>query len=66
MCQKNSYKTCREKSGLTAQEVAGLVGVAISSVYNWEHGKTTPDAVVIVKLAQLYGVSADQLIAIKN
>lgn len=58
-----NYKAVRKRVGMTAQEVATKLGVAISTVYSWESGKTSPDSIFVYKLANLYGCTADELIA---
>ena len=58
-----NYKSVRKRAGLTAQEAATAIGVAISTLYSWESGKTSPNSVFVCKLANLYGCTADELIA---
>lgn len=58
-----NYKEIRKRVGMTAQEVATKLGVAISTVYSWESGKTSPNSVFIAELCKLYGCTADELIA---
>jgi transcriptional regulator with XRE-family HTH domain len=44
------------------EDVADAMDVAQSAVSKWETGETTPDALQIVKLAALYGVTAEYLV----
>lgn len=60
---KNSYRQARENSGLKAQIAATKLGISVSTLSNWERGETSPNAVYVVRMAKLYGVSADELIA---
>ncbi|MCQ4164531.1 helix-turn-helix domain-containing protein [Tahibacter harae] len=46
-------KTLRARLGLSAAELAALLGVTGQSVYNWEQKKSTPRAAQLVQLAQL-------------
>jgi transcriptional regulator with XRE-family HTH domain len=63
MAEKNSaIRECREEAGYTAQEAATKLGCAISTLLNYEHGKTYPTAVRIHDMAQLYGCSVDRLL----
>lgn len=43
----------RQRLGLSAADVAQLLGVSGLSIYKWESGKTRPRAVQIEKIAQL-------------
>lgn len=46
-------KTLRTRLGLSAAELAALLGVTGQSVYNWEQKKSTPRAAQLAQLAQL-------------
>ena len=46
-------KTLRARLGLSAAELAVLLGVTGQSVYNWEQKKSTPRAAQLAQLAQL-------------
>lgn len=46
-------KSLRARLGLSAAELAGLLGVTGQSVYNWEQKKSTPRAAQLAQLAQL-------------
>ena len=48
---------------LTAQEVATQLGVSVSSVFNWDNGRTEPTLKVrqMLKLCQLYQCSLETL-----
>lgn len=43
----------RARLGLSADEYARLVGVSPQSIYNWEHGHTTPRPAQVAVIAQL-------------
>lgn len=53
----------RERKHLRTVDVASKVGVAESTVRNWEYGKTVPKLRVdqIEELLKLYGCSFDEL-----
>ena len=40
------------------------LGISIGTLYNWEGGKTKPDAHDIRVMAETYGTSADYLLGI--
>lgn len=50
-------------AGLTQQAVANDLGVAAAAVSGWERRRYKPPAVVLPKLAELYGASQDELVA---
>jgi len=54
-------KQCRDKQGLTQQEVAEKSGYSRNSIINWEKGIRIPDANVVKTLAQILGSSAAYL-----
>lgn len=56
-------KELRQKAGLRAEEVAAHIGVAHSSIRNWEQGRTIPKLRVdqIGSLLKLYNCSFDDL-----
>ena len=56
------YKKIRKDVGMTAQEVATKIGVSISTLFSWESGKTSPDSIFVIQLANHYGCTADELI----
>ena len=52
----------RLKSGLSQEEAAAQLGVSPQSVSKWETDKCYPEFLLILPLARLFGVSADQLL----
>jgi len=46
-------KSQRARLGLSAGEYATLVGVSPQSIYNWEHGHTSPRPAQVAVMAQL-------------
>lgn len=58
-----SFKKAREKSGLTQQDLAALLGVDQSAVCLWETGKTQPRAKLLPKIAELLHCSVDDLLS---
>lgn len=51
----------RRAADVTQQELAHALGVAISTVSNWELGVTVPPLDKARKVAQLFNVSLDSL-----
>lgn len=58
-------KELRRKNDLTQEKLADFLGVTYQSVSKWECGTTMPDLALIVPLARLLGVSADELLGMK-
>lgn len=52
----------RRASGLSQEKAAEAVGVTRQALAKWESGETTPDVFHSDKLAELYGVSLDDLL----
>ena len=53
----------RKGAGMTQQEVADRLGVSNKTVSKWESGGGFPDIAILPALAELYGVTADDLLA---
>lgn len=58
-----SFKSAREKSGLTQRDLATELGVDQSTVSLWEIGKTQPRAKLLPRLAGILGCTVDELLA---
>lgn len=56
---KITLKAARVNAGLTQQDVAKELNVAISTVRNWENGVTTPRLAYFVQLCKLYNMPMD-------
>jgi len=58
-------KHLRERKNLRTVDVASKVGIAESTVRNWEYGKTIPKlrADQFEALLRLYGIGFDELMA---
>ena len=53
----------RRARGMTQQEAAEQLGVSNKTVSKWENGAGLPDITVLPALAELYGVTADDILA---
>lgn len=56
-----SLASARINTGLSQTEVARRLGVDQSSVSCWESGRRMPRAIMLVKLAELYCCTIDEL-----
>lgn len=51
----------REERGMSRNEVAELLNVTLPTVHRWETGVRTPDLVMVMKLANILGITLDDL-----
>ena len=59
-------KQLRRQQGLTQERLADHLGVTDKAVSKWECGLTAPDLALIMPLARILGVSADELLGGKK
>lgn len=52
----------RKSKGYTQQEAAELLGVSNKTVSSWETGASCPDISMLPALAELYGVTCDEIV----
>ncbi len=55
-------KEIRRRDGITQNQAAAQLGVSLGAVGNWESDKRTPDAEMLVHIADTFGVSVDYLL----
>lgn len=58
---KITLRAARVNAGLSQQEAAGKIGVAVSTLRNWENGKTFPNQPKIERICEVYGITFDVL-----
>lgn len=58
---KISLKAARVNANLSQQVAADRIGVAVSTLRNWESGKTFPNQPKIEKICEVYGIPFDVL-----
>ncbi|MDE7083877.1 MAG: helix-turn-helix domain-containing protein [Clostridia bacterium] len=54
-------KDIRNEVGLSREEVAERLGVAVSTYGNWEQGRRTPGITEIYKLLDVFEIDANEL-----
>lgn len=54
--------TLRKAHGYTQQQVADELGISNRTLSAWEQGRAYPDILTLPALAELYGVTADEII----
>ena len=52
----------RRKCGITMKELGAVIGVAESTISQYETGKRQPDYETLLKLSEYFGVSVDYLL----
>lgn len=52
----------RKRAGITQEELAQLLGVSRPAVAQWERGINNPRADMLIKLANLFKCSIDDLL----
>ena len=52
----------RKSKGMTQQEVADSLGVSNNTVSGWETGASCPDISMLPAIAELFGVTCDELL----
>ena len=57
--------TLRKERGLTQEQLAEKVGVSAQAVSKWENDISCPDITLLPLLADLFGVSVDELLGVK-
>ena len=63
---KIKLNAARVNAGFTQEEVAKRLGKSKNTIVNWEKGNSAPDINAGKALANLYGVSVDDLIFLPN
>lgn len=56
----------RKENGMTQLELAEKMGVTDKAVSKWERNLSCPDVNTIPKLAEVFGISVDELMQIKS
>ena len=53
----------RQKAGMTQSELAALINYSDKSVSKWERAEAVPDAYVLKKMSEIFGVTVDYLLS---
>ena len=56
----------RVQNGLTQKQVAAKMGVSEKTVCQWEKGVRRPNIDMLVKLTEVFGCTADELLGIER
>ena len=56
----------RKRLGLTQDQLAEKLGVTAQAVSKWENDQSCPDITLLSRLADIFGVSTDELLGHKQ
>lgn len=56
----------RKQNNMTQMELADKMGISFQAVSNWERGNSMPDISKLPELAEIFGVSLDELLGEKS
>ena len=56
----------RKNSGMSVQDLAVKLGVAVNTIYRWENGDMRPHMIFVSKLSRMLGVELTRLEIAKN
>ena len=56
----------RKKHNLSQEELAAKIGVSRQAISKWERAEASPDTDNLILLAEIYGVSLDELLKGEN
>ena len=56
----------RKRLGLTQDRLAELLGVTAQAVSKWENDQSCPDITMLPKLAEIFGISTDELLGLEK
>ena len=61
-----NLKKLRKEKGLTQEQLAARLNVSFQAVSKWECGESYPDIVMLPSIAQIFGVSVDELLGMEK
>lgn len=61
-----TISSLRKKNGMTQLELAEKMGVTDKAVSKWERDLSCPDVNTLPKLAELFGISMDELMQLRS
>ena len=56
----------RKRLGLTQDRLAELLGVTAQAVSKWENDQSCPDIATLPRLAEIFGISTDELLGMEK
>lgn len=62
----DKIKTLRKKQDITQEKLAAYLNISYQAVSKWENGTALPDITLVPQIANFFGVSADELLCMKE
>lgn len=62
----NNIKHLREAAGMTQAELAAKMRLTTPSITKWERGRANPTIANLIQLAEIFGVSLDEVVGRKT
>ena len=59
-------KLLRKRKDLTQEQLADYMGISPQAVSRWETGATSPDISALPMLADLFGITVDELLGVNE
>lgn len=59
-------KECRNKLGISQEELAEMLGMKRTNIANYEAGRVVPPGNILVKLSDIFGVSTDYILGLSD
>lgn len=59
-------KEIRERNGMTTRELGKQLGVGGTAITNWETGLRRPNIDMLIRLTEIFGCTADELLGISR
>ncbi len=66
MCLNENIKKLRLALGISQVELAKKLGVTKQCVSNWENDNILPSVEMLVKIAEFFAISTDELLGLSN
>lgn len=62
----SNIASCRKQKGLTQADLAQKLNYSDKAVSKWERGESVPDVLILMQLAELFGITVNDLLADPN
>ena len=62
----NFLYSLRNEKGLSQAQLGELLGVTNKAVSKWENGSAKPNTILIPRIAEIFGVTVEELFACKR
>ena len=66
LCFRYKTSTLRKKNQFSRQQLGDLCGVAASTIVNYERGTRIPYADTALRMAQVFGMTVEELLSLQN